>query len=119
MSDRIWFPPTNITPGVWRANPNWETNEEIDVFRSINSCYRAETVATVRRLDHVRDVECRGEIYANALAIAAVPDLIDACEQALSDLEWIASLHNFSNFTSSIIKLKNVLSKARGEKVEG
>ena len=115
MSDRMWFPPTNITPGVWRANPNWETNEEIDVFRSINSCYRAETVATVRRLDHVRDVECRGEIYANALAIAAVPDMIEALERAA---EALAFADKVVPVSSDLMVVKNALHRARGEAVE-
>ena len=112
MSDRIWFPPTYITPGQWRANPNWETSEEVDVFRSINSCYKAETVATARRLDHVRDVECRGEIYANALAIAAVPDMIEALERAA---EALAFADKVVPVSSDLMVVKNALHRARGE----
>jgi len=116
MSDRMWFQPTNITPGQWRCSPNWETSEEIDVFRSTNGCYKAETVATVRRLDHVRDAECRGEIYANALAIAAVPDMIAALERAAEALEFA---NKYVAVSSDLAIVRNALRKARGEKVGG
>ena len=112
MSDRMWFSPTNITPGQWRCSPNWETSEEIDVFRSTNGCYKAETVATVRRLDHVRDAECRGEIYANALAIAAVPDMIEALELAERALEFANVI---APVASDLAIVRNALRKARGE----
>ena len=116
MSDRIWFQPTNITPGQWRCSPNWETHSEIDVFRSTNGCYKAETVATVLRLDHVRDAECRGEIYANALAIAAVPDMIEALERAAEALEFANKVMPVS---SDLAIVRNALRRARGERVEG
>ena len=116
MSDRMWFAPTNITSGRWKCSPNWETNGEVDVFRTLNGCYKAETVATVRRLDHVRDVECRGEIYANALAIAAVPDMIEALERAGEALEFA---NKVIPVLSDIMVVRNALHKARGEAVEG
>ena len=116
MSERIWFQPTNITSGRWKCSPNWETNGEVDVFRTLNGCYKAETVATVRRLDHVRDVECRGEIYANALAIAAVPDMIEALERAA---EALAFADKVVPVSSDLMVVKNALHKARGEAVEG
>jgi len=116
VSDRMWFAPTNITSGRWKCSPNWETNGEVDVFRTLNGCYKAETVATVRRLDHVRDVECRGEIYANALAIAAVPDMIEALERAA---EALAFADKVVPVSSDLMVVKNALHKARGEAVEG
>ena len=112
MSDRMWFAPTNITPGEWRCSPNWETDGEIDVFRSMNGCYKSETVATVRRLDQWRMRECRGEIYANALAIAAVPEMIAALERAA---EALAFADKVVPVSSDLMVVKNALHKARGE----
>ena len=112
MSDRMWFAPTNITPGEWRCSPNWETDGEIDVFRSMNGCYRAETVATVRSLGHHRDTESRGEIYANALAIAAVPEMLEALERAA---EALAFADKVVPVSSDLMVVKNALHRARGE----
>lgn len=51
----------------------------------------------------------------NAMLVAAAPDLLNAAEQALSDLRWIKkNMGKKANFDSSIKVLRFAIRKARG-----
>ena len=83
----------------------WETPRE----------YRGEWVISyqgesgkIRTIAHVYDGEEFGSMEANARLIAAAPDLLEACEWALTLLK-----NNTTNKGQTVYKLENAIARTR------
>jgi len=66
-------------------------------------------LATIEKLRGFR----RSETEANARLIAAAPDLLEACKEALSRLTMIHDVHNIRS-SKEIGQLEQVIAKAEG-----
>jgi hypothetical protein len=97
---------TKHTPGPWRATP-------YSVF-STRQDRRTETIVARCRLSVARTAEG----LANAHLIAAAPDLLAACEEALEMAEYLSATWGTShgdNYAEMAERLRAAIAKARGD----
>ncbi len=80
------------TPGPWGF-------EEVEDGYDVGSDETCTAIAKVNRL-------------SDAYLIAAAPDLLNAAEQALSDLVWIEEQDPRTNLRASILLLRAAIAKA-------
>lgn len=103
---------SSITPGPW--NICWGTYDGKRVnFHITASPYGSVFPICETRWAHDWSEEERERIEANALAIAALPDLIEAAKKAIRN--WEAD-ENLDNLDHAMIALRDVLSRIQGGK---
>lgn len=94
------------TPGDWAVN--WRSQEDDSQYFDIED-YNGNTVCKVESYDASEEFQEEGK--ANARLIAAAPDLLAVCENAVRILE-----HNCPHEALPAIELlKHEIAKAKGE----
>lgn len=86
------------TPGPWRLEPSW--------LETDNPYVVADNGKIFPYVEFVADVA----LEADARLIAAAPELLAACEMALLDMRYYATVHG-----ESITALEAAIAKAKGE----
>jgi hypothetical protein len=77
---------------------------------------RTKPVATIpERGNHAGD-EFTEETQANALLIAAAPELLASCQSIMDNLGWVAPCKGFCLMPSEVfVNIKNAIAKATGK----
>ncbi len=88
------------TPGPWFSLPLTEDENNAVVYRLQKNQY-GQTIAACEI-----NMNQPGEVNANAQLIAAAPDLLEACEEALSKMNEYSMLQEDNFLSRAIDKAK-------------
>lgn len=102
---------SEFTPGPWRVQP---LPPNCGGCRTIQAGKSGEYRQAQWQHDlcSTHGIHNDSEDAANARLIAAAPDLLNACEQALSALQWIQDITPDTDLRSSILLLEHALNSA-------
>jgi len=105
----------NHTPGPWQVGDEGPGTMTIEATDGLRNCVLAEITA---------DIDFDDEDHANALLIAAAPDLLEACEDLTRRDFWTtheddcdcAACEAYRRFIGSakVVKLVTAIRKAKG-----
>lgn len=93
------------TPGPWTMHPRFADGAEVRSLAQVAWCGSACEIS--KSGGQIIDA---AEARANARLIAAAPDLLAACEMALLDMRYYATVHG-----ESITAIEAAIAKAKGQ----
>ena len=95
------------TPGPWTLHE----------WRAYEGEKEAQYVITAQGVNIARPLQYEPDSYANARLIAAAPDLLAACANALVDLDSQAAIDSYEygeTYTATRAQLRAAIAKAEG-----